>query len=70
VRRWLLIGILVVVGLLEWRAVRAWRSEPALWGHAYVVAPRSPRAVSNYVKALIAAGRDAEADAILNRREP
>lgn len=56
-----LIGLLLVFAGIDLWAVRAWRSESALWTHAYRVSPRSPLVTVNYARHLFLAGREDEA---------
>lgn len=59
------IGLLLIVlslyTSLSVSAVRTWRSDAAVWAHAYRVAPASPRTAINYAKTLFAAGDEAAA---------
>lgn len=69
VRDWGLVILLLAFGSVDLRAVRAWRSESALWAQAYRLAPTFPRAATNHAKQLLTAGRDTEArQAILGAR--
>lgn len=60
-----LLLLLAIYAALDVSAIAAWRTEAALWGHAYAVTPQSPRARSNHAKQLFAAGREAEARAVV-----
>ena len=64
-RTWLLCGLLAWYGWLNVSAIAAWHSEPALWAHAYVVAPTAPRTAINHAKHLMAAGDEAAARAVI-----
>lgn len=64
-RIWALAILLLAFWSIDLWAVRAWRSEAALWAQAYRVAPQSFRAATNHAKQLFVAGHEAEARRVL-----
>ena len=65
-RTWLLVGLVVWYGGLQFAGVRVWRTERTLWAHAYSVSPTAPRSAMNHAGFV----SDGEARRILSRLRP